>query len=154
MRIRKRLGEMLIDAGLISEDQLQQALAGQKKARLKLGQYLTQQGIVTEEEIIDQISRQLRIEKYDANKYPGNPSLAELVPYDMAQKLQLVPLSKRFNRFNLLTIAMVDPMDINALDTVEAHVNMEVEPVVCSERELSQLISTIYGMQSGMMELM
>jgi len=151
MRIRKRLGEMLIDAGLINDDQLKQALAGQKKARLKLGQYLIKQGIVTEEEIIDQISIQLKIDKYDGEKYPGDASLVQLIPFDMAQKYQLAPLKKKFN---LLTIAMVDPMDINALDAIEARVNMEVAAVVCSERELSQLISSTYGISSGMMGLM
>ncbi len=151
MRVRKRLGEMLIDAGLISDDQLKLALAGQKKAGLKLGQYLIRQGIVTEEEIIDQISIQLKIDKYDAEKYPGDSTLAQLIPFEIAQKYQLVPLRKRFN---LLTVAMADPMDINALDAIEAQANMEVAAVVCSERELNQLVSAIYGMSSGMVGLM
>jgi type IV pilus assembly protein PilB len=151
MRIRKRLGELLVEAGVLSEDQLKEALVGQKKARLKLGQYLIKHRIVTEEEIIDQISAQLKIEKYNEMKYPGDASLARLVPFEMAQKHQLVPLKKRFN---LLTVAMSDPMDITAIDAVEDHTNMEVAAVVCSEREIDQLISSTYGAQSGMMGLM
>ena len=142
---------MLIEAGLLSEDQLKQALTGQKKARLKLGEYLIKQGMVTEDQIIDQISIQLKIDKYDTDKYPGDPTMAQFIPFEMAQKYQAVPLKKKFN---LLTVAMADPMDINAIDALEAQANMEVAAVVCSSRELGQLISATYGTQSGMMGLM
>lgn len=151
MRIRKRLGEMLMEAGLIDDEQLRRALAGQKKAHLKLGQYLIKENILTEEQIIEQISLQLKIPKYDPASYPVDTSLATLMPFDMAQKNQVVPVRKRFN---LLTVAMVDPMDMTAIDAVEDHTKLEVEAVVCSEREFGELLSATYGTQSGMSELM
>jgi type IV pilus assembly protein PilB len=73
--------------------------------------------------------------------------LVRTIPIDVAQKYQVAPL-KRKGR--LLTIAMVDPLDINALDFIEVMANAEVEPVVCSEREVNQLIDSLYGSQSGM----
>ncbi|MEA1935968.1 MAG: GspE/PulE family protein [Thermodesulfobacteriota bacterium] len=149
MRIRKKLGEILIDAELLTEVQLGRALNDQKGTGLRLGQYLIQNNIVREDQLIDLLSKQLKINKYDPDIYPSNPDLAGLIPLDIAQKNKVVPLKKKTD---LLTIAMFDPMDINVLDTVEFIANMEVEPVVCSEREINQLISLTYGMQSGLLE--
>ncbi|MCD6487348.1 MAG: Flp pilus assembly complex ATPase component TadA [Syntrophobacterales bacterium] len=146
MRIRKKLGELLVNAGLLTEDQLGQALDGQKKAGLKLGQYLIQEGWVREDQIIDQISKQLNVEKYIPEKYPIDQDLASLVPFDIAQKYQVTPLKKKRN---LLTIAMADPMDIDAIDSMEVLTNMEVTPVVCSEKEINQLLTLTYGTQAG-----
>lgn len=142
---------MLIEAGLLSEEQLKSALMGQKKAGLMLGQYLIKESILTEEQIIDQICMQLKIPKYDPEEYPLDRSLAELIPSDMAQKLQVVPIRRKFN---LLTVAMIDPMDINTIDTIEEKTGMEVEAVVCSEKDLNDLVGMIYGMQSGISEIM
>jgi len=149
LRRRKKLGEILIEATLLTEAQLKQALVGQKKAGLRLGQYLIQRGIVREGQLIDVLSKQLKIDKYSPDKYPTDPDLIELLPLDVCQKDKVIPLRKKKS---LLTVAMIDPMDINALDNIEFITGMEVEPVVCSEREMSQLIRLTYGMQSGFME--
>ena len=146
---RKKLGEMLIEAGMITEETLTQALADQKKIGVKLGELLIQQGIIDEDRIIDVVSRQLRIEKYDERKYPFDDTLTNMVTLETARKYKAIPLMKRGH---LLTIAMTDPMDINALDAIEVMTNMEVEPVVCSEREFNQMISSLYGRQSGLLE--
>ncbi len=146
MRVKKKLGEMLTSAGVLTEDQLKQALIGQKKAGLKLGQYLIQEGWVREDQIIDQISEQLNIEKYDPQKYPINQDLSDLIPFDIAQKHQVVPLQKKRK---LLTVAMADPMDIDSIDYAEMITDMEVTPVVCSDKEINQLLTLTYGTQSG-----
>jgi len=151
MKIKKRLGEMLVENHLITEDRLQQALIEQKKAGLKLGQYLTRQGIVSEQQIIDMLSRQLSIAKYHPDQYPLDLALIRYIPIDIAQKYQVAPLRKKGR---LLTVASVDPLDINGLDYIEVLANSEVEPVVCSERELNQLISSLYGAQSGLGSIM
>jgi type IV pilus assembly protein PilB len=147
MAVRKRLGEMLLESGLLTEDKLKQALVDQKKEGLKLGQYLIRHAIVTEAQILDMLSQQLKIDKYHPDKYPIDMNLAGIIPIDLAQKLQMAPLIKKGR---LLTVAMTDPLDINALDTIEVLTNNEVEPVVCTEREVNQLISSLYGIQSGM----
>jgi len=151
-RERKRLGELLIEAGALTEAQLQTALAGQKKSGLKLGQYLVQSGTLKETVIIDSVSHQLRIDRYTPDKYPYEERIDSLVPEELAQKNRLVPLSKRGH---LLIIAMTDPMDINALDAVEIATNLEVEPVMCAENDFEMLMRAIYGggeQQKGMFE--
>lgn len=141
-RERKRLGELLIEAGALTEDQLQTALSGQKKSGMKLGQYLIQSGILKENIIIDSVSRQLRIERYTPAKHPYEDRIDTFLSEELAQRHRLVPLSKRGH---LLLIAMTDPMDINALDAVEIATNFEVEPVICSENDFELLFSAIYG---------
>jgi type IV pilus assembly protein PilB len=147
MIAKKRLGEMLVESKLLTEEQLKQALAEHRKAGLKLGQYISRQGTLSEGQIVEMLSRQLKIEKYHPDAYPIDVSLARLIPIETAQKFQVAPLRKKGR---LLTIAMTDPLDINALDTIEISANAEAEPVVCTEREVNQLINGIYGMQSGL----
>ncbi|SNR87810.1 type II secretion system protein E (GspE) [Humidesulfovibrio mexicanus] len=141
-RERKRLGELLIETGALTEAQLQTALSGQKKSGLKLGQYLVQSGILKENVIIDSVSKQLRIERYTPDKHPYEDRIDTLLPEELAQKHRLAPLSRRGH---LLLIAMTDPMDINALDAVEIATNLEAEPVICSENDFELLFSAIYG---------
>ncbi|HOG15891.1 MAG: Type II secretion system protein E [Syntrophaceae bacterium PtaU1.Bin231] len=147
MIIKKRLGEMLVESKLLNREQLTSALAGQKKAGLRLGQYLIQQGSVNENQIVDLLSRQLKIPKYHPEQYPLEMGLSMLLPAEAAQKHQVAPLRKKGR---LLTLAMTDPLDINVMDAVEVMTNAEVEPVVCTEREVTQLITGIYGSQSGL----
>jgi type IV pilus assembly protein PilB len=151
MKLKKRLGEMLVESGLLTEEKLKEGLVEQKKAGLKLGQYLTRQGVVNEQQIIDLLSRQLKIQKYHPDNFPLDISLIRHIPIEVAQKYQIAPLKKKGR---LLTIAMVDPLDINSLDSIEVLTNCEVEPVVCSEREVNQIINSLYGLQSGLGSIM
>ena len=68
MIVKKRLGEMLVESKLLTEEQLGQALVEQKKAGLRLGQYISRQGIVSEGVIVDVLSKQLKIEKYRSER--------------------------------------------------------------------------------------
>lgn len=138
---------MLVEGELITEQLLRHALEEQKKAGIKLGQYIIRRGMATESQIVDLLSRQLKIEKYNPALYPLDIQLTTLIPLDKAQKYQLAPLRK-IGR--LLNVAMTDPLDIKALDAIEVLTDYEVEPVVCTEREVNQLISSLYGIQSSM----
>lgn len=146
LKTKKRLGEILIEGGLLTRAQLEEALPYQKKSGLKLGQFLVREGIVTEVQIVDMVSNQLNLEKYSSEAYQIDTELATVIPADMAFRYQAVPLKKNHL---LLTIAMIDPMDINAVDAIEVYTNNEVETVICTEQELNQLLSTLYGTYSG-----
>jgi type IV pilus assembly protein PilB len=151
LKKKKKLGEMLLEAGVLREEQLKAALAELPRSGLKLGQYLIRQGIVSEGLIIDTLSNQLEIDKYNPGRFPVDLALADIISYDLAVKHQSVPLHKKGR---LLTVGMMDPMDIEALDAIEVATNLEVEPVICTERELNQLRNSIYGMQKGLGEMM
>ena len=147
MKIKKKLGEMLLEAGLMTEAQLKQAVVEHKRNNIKLGQYLVREGIVGGSQIADVVSRQLKIEKYHPDNYPIDMRLIELMPLDMAQKHQAVPVARSDS---LLTVAMTDPMDIDALDALEVFSNMEVEPLICTYQEWNHLLGSLYGTYSSM----
>jgi type IV pilus assembly protein PilB len=143
---KKKLGEMLIDGGLLTEEQLKQAVVEHKRNAIKLGEYLVREGIVSSSEIVSLVSQQLVIEKYRPEAYPIDITLSAVIPLEMCQKYQLVPIERTSH---LLKIAMTDPMDINALDAIEVHTNIEVEAAICTYQELNQLISSLYGTYSA-----
>jgi type IV pilus assembly protein PilB len=138
---------MLVAAGLVSEDKLRQALAAGKRGGLRLGQQLVRDGTVKEADIVDLISRQMGLAKYTPERFPVDGNLAMLIPAEMALRSKLVPLSKSGN---LIRVAMSDPLDISAIEDIEIYKNCEVEPVICTERELGHLTSAIYGMGLGL----
>jgi len=146
LRARKKLGEILVEGGLLTQKQLEEALPFQKKSNLKLGQFLVREGIVSESQIVDLVSNQLRLEKYRPDKYTIDVDLANLLPADIAHKYQAAPLQKNGL---LLTIAMMDPLDINALDAIEVYTNCEVEAIICTEQQLNQLLNSLYGTYAG-----
>ncbi len=146
MKTRQKLGEILVEGGLLTQKQLEGALPYQKKSNLKLGQFLVREGIVSESQIVDLVSNQLRLEKYRSNKFTIDVDLANLLPADIAHKYQVAPLQKNGL---LLTIAILDPLDINALDAIEVYTNCEVEAIICTEQQLNQLLSSLYGTYAG-----
>jgi len=146
LKTKKLLGQILIEGGLLTRKQLEEALPYQKKSGLKLGQFLVREGVVSESQIVDMVSTQLNLKKYSADQYRVEQDLANVVPADLAFRYQAAPLKKSGL---LLTVAMIDPMDINAVDAIEVYTNNEVETVICTEQDLNQLLSTLYGSYSG-----
>jgi type IV pilus assembly protein PilB len=142
----KRLGEILVEGGLLTMKQLDQALPFQKKSNLKLGQFLVREGIVSENQIVDLVSNQLKIEKYRPDKHLMDMDMAKVLPAEIAHKYSAAPLQRNGM---LLTVAMTDPLDINALDAIEVFTNFEVEAVICTEQHLNQLHTTLYGTFAG-----
>jgi len=143
---RKKLGEILVEGGLLTQKQLDQALPFQKKSTLKLGQFLVREGIVSETQIVELLSNQLKLEKYRPDKHILDMELSSLVPSEVAHRYGVAPLQKSGM---LLTVAMMDPLDITALDAVEVFTNIEVEAVICTEQQLNQLHTTLYGTYAG-----
>ncbi|MGB5425139.1 MAG: hypothetical protein WBN03_23440, partial [Desulfobacterales bacterium] len=80
LKTKKRLGEILIEGGLLTRAQLEEALPYQKKSGLKLGQFLVREGIVTEVQIVDMVSNQLNLEKYSSEAYQIDTELATVIP--------------------------------------------------------------------------
>jgi type IV pilus assembly protein PilB len=146
LKTRKKLGELLFEDGLLTEEQLKQAIVDHRRTKLKLGQFLVREGLVSGPQIVQAISRQLKIKRYRPDLYPIDINLSKVIPLEMAQKYQVSPLKK--TKF-LLTVATTDPMNINALDAIEVHTNMEVEAVICTDQELNQLTGSLYGTYSG-----
>ncbi len=141
MRPKQKLGEMLLSAGLLSEEQLGQALEAITYSDARLGQYLTRRGIVSEALLAELLARQLRVTRYRPADYPLDVHLAVLIPEDLARKYDAVPLKRREN---VLEMGMTDPTDLEALDRLEALAQGEVVPVVCTHEEVAGLTARLY----------
>jgi len=143
---RKRLGEILVNEGLITDEQVGEALSGMKGSGLKLGEYLVQTSMVSQTAILDAIASQLNLKKYDPSDYTVSPELADLMDVDTVMKFNTIPLARDQG---VLTVAMLDPLDIIAIDYIEVMTNMEVETVICSEHQFTYLMSSLYGAYAG-----
>ncbi|MFH2091610.1 MAG: ATPase, T2SS/T4P/T4SS family [Pseudomonadota bacterium] len=146
MRKRKKLGEMLLEAGLIEKTQLEKALSNYKKSGIKLGQYMVREGMVSEEAIVNLLSDQVKIKKYTPGEFPTTTSLSKFIDVDTAKKLQAVPIGQKGS---ILSVAMIDPLDITALDHIEIQTDMEVIPIICTEHDFNLLVASIYGSYAG-----
>ncbi|MFH7320814.1 GspE/PulE family protein [Desulfurivibrio sp. D14AmB] len=151
MRKKVLLGEMLVAAGIISQEKLARALEDQARSGLRLGEYLIRNALVREEQIIELVSKQLRIPRFSSADFTIDSRLATLLAPELAQKHRAVPLGLRGS---VLLLVMTDPMDIYALDAIEGSTGKEVQPYICPESEFEQLIATVYGLRTGLDGLM
>ncbi len=139
---KMRLGDALIAEGLINEEQLQQALALQKKSGKRLGAVLVEMHLVTEHDIVQILSKQLKIPFIDLSNYLIDPVIAKLVPEHLAKRHMLIPINKVGNK---LTVAMVDPLNIIAIDDIQLLTGLMVKPVVATQTDINKALQDAYG---------
>lgn len=139
----KRLGEMLVDAGLITPGQLQSAITHQKIAKGRLGSNLVALGFISEEILMDFLAQQTGTPRVDIRSATPPAQLLRLIPQRMAEQFTMLPVS--FKEPKSLVLAMSDPLDLNALDSARFASGMNVEPVVASHSALRQMIPQLYG---------
>ena len=149
---KKRLGEILIDAGVITKTQLEEALKTQKKeAGILIGGILVKLGFCAEEEIAKALSRQLNIPYMDLRHYTIDPKVIECVPEDIARKYDIVPL---FKIKDSLTVAMSNPLDISAIDEVKRRVRGDINIVVSTPGIIAKVIDNCYSAAVSIKELL
>jgi type IV pilus assembly protein PilB len=136
-----RLGDILIKEGLITREQLQQALAEQRASKHRLGYVLVKLGLVQELEITKLLARQYRMPAVDLSRFEVDPKLVKLIPADLATKHVVLPL-KREGR--TLTIAMADPTDHGLLEDLKFITRYDLFPVIAGEYTLRMLIERHY----------
>ena len=112
-----RLGDLLVDKNLITQDQLQLALSEQKKLGRKLGATLVELGMIDEDSLLNLLSSQLRIQLIDFNHYQYSETVAKLLPEGIARRYRAMVLEDRGNDY---LVGMVDPTDIYALDEIQS----------------------------------
>ena len=136
-----RLGEILLREGLVTRDQLAQALAEQKNTKHRLGYVLVKLGLVQELEITKVLARQYRMPAVDLTRFEVDPKIIKLVPAEMATKSVVLPL-KREGR--TLTVAMADPTDLGLLEDLKFITRFDLFPVIAGEYTLRNLIEKHY----------
>ncbi|HEX6178910.1 MAG TPA: ATPase, T2SS/T4P/T4SS family, partial [Thermoanaerobaculia bacterium] len=142
-----RLGELLTKAGLISQEQLKQALKAQKDTGGKLGETLIKLAFVTEEDITECLSQQFGVPSINLAHFEIDPSVIKLIPADVARKYNILPVNKTGAT---ITIAMADPTNVFAMDDIKFMTGYNVEPVVASELGIKAAIDNYYGSASSL----
>lgn len=149
-RVRRKLGELLLKAGLITSEQLADGLEEQKKLGEKLGQVLVRLGYITENDIINIMGEQLRVPRVEMDNYVVDPMVLGLIPEGVAREQQVIPL---FIDDGVLHVAMTDPLDIFAIDEVARITNMEVEPHICTVAEMERSLSQYFGERHSLADI-
>jgi type IV pilus assembly protein PilB len=145
MSTRLRLGEILVDQGLITEAQLQEAMGVQKKEQGRLGEVLLKLGMVKEETLAAALGAQLLIPY--ASKASGllkpqvEQGLEKLVPLEFAQRYLVLPLAKNMSS---LTCAVFDPLDLIMLDNLKMVTGCEINLVIATKSDISRSIQEFY----------
>ena len=137
-----RLGDLLIAAGAITEEQLQTALQTQKQSGQRLGDVLIDSGIITQRQLIDALQMQLGVDYIDLTRVSIPVELAKYVPRAIAKKYCVVPVKLVKDE---LYVAMSDPLDFVAQEELKSASRRQIVPMIATRRAVEQAIATLYG---------
>ncbi|MEK7795464.1 MAG: ATPase, T2SS/T4P/T4SS family, partial [Candidatus Hydrogenedentota bacterium] len=139
---KKRLGDVLLEQEMITEDQLKECIAAQRQSNTSLASVLVEKGYLDEEDLVVTLSEQLGIPHIRVAHYNIPQEVLDEVPETLARQYQMLPVSVTGD---VLTLAMADPLNIMALDDLRMLTSYEIEPVVALQSELIQTIEKHYG---------
>src|SRR6266852_8289354 len=140
----QRLGDLLVREKIITPDQLSQALKAQRDSgpNSRLGSTLVHLGFVSDEEVTNFLSRQYGVPAINLQYFEIDASVVKLIPEETAKRYQILPLSRVGAS---LSIAMVDPTNVFAMDDIKFMTGFNIEPVVASESSILESIEKAYG---------
>jgi type IV pilus assembly protein PilB len=138
----QRLGDLLVKEKVITQEQLEQALKIQKENNSRLGSALVRLGFLSEEDVTNFLSRQYGVPAINLSYFEIDPSVVKLIPFETARRYQILPLSRVGAS---LTIAMVDPTNVFAMDDIKFMTGFNIEPVVASETAIMEAVEKAYG---------
>ena len=137
-----RLGDLLVSSGVISQEQLGQALARQKETKKRLGEALIDDGIITEQQLIDTLRLQLGIEFVDLSTVEPDPQLVDVLPRNIAKKYGVTPVRLHGNT---LYLAMSDPLNFMAQEEVRVATHRRVVPMITTADGIERANASLYG---------
>lgn len=144
-RKRKRLGDLLVDAGVVTSEQLGEALKKQRELGLKLGETLIELKFTDENEIVEALHQQMGYPVAKIREAKIAPEVISLLPETIVRKHNVVPFEVDPDNPNILRVAMADPMDIIAIDDLAIVTNMQIEAMVATPSDVRFGIERYYG---------
>ena len=138
----QRLGDLLVKEKVITTEQLEQATKLQKESHSRLASALVKLGFLSDEDVTNFLSRQYGVPAINLSYFEIDPAVVKLIPYETAKRYQILPLSRVGAS---LTIAMVDPTNVFAMDDIKFMTGFNIEPVVASESSILEGIEKAYG---------
>jgi type IV pilus assembly protein PilB len=144
----QRLGDLLVKEKILSPEQLEQALKAQKEAggKDRLGSVLVRLGLLSDEDVTNFLSRQYGVPAINLQFFEIDPAVVKLIPHETAKRYQILPLSRVGAS---LTIAMVDPTNVFAMDDIKFMTGFNIEPVVASETAIMEFIERSYNVSAA-----
>ncbi len=149
-RKKIRVGDLLVEAGAITEDQLQQALEKQKEDGGRIGNVIMQMGFISKELLITVLTTQMGIEYCEVRSVQIDEAVLKLVPDNLVAKYRVMPIGFDPENPNILKVAMADPMDLMAVDDISISSGLQVEPMLSFDEDLSEVIGKYYGSAQAM----
>ena len=146
----KKIGEILVDAGLITNAQLEEALNVSKRTGARLGRTLVNIGVVTEEGIAHALAHQFNIPYVSLSGVIIEPQIIKLIPEALARRYKVIPFTKEGNA---IRVAMFDPLDVFATDDLKKISGCQILPSVTTERDIQKAIDQYYGAAGSMEEI-
>ncbi len=144
--MKMRLGEMLVDEGIITPEQLQEAMQEQRSKGGRLEMILIDRGYVTQDVIMAFVGTQLGIPHVSLTEITIPKDVLESVPESIAVNHCLIPVFKKDNK---VTVAMADPLNVFAIDDVKMMTGLDVEPAIASETDIKAMHLKYYGPNAG-----
>ena len=141
-----RLGDLLVNAGVITDEQLGDMLKRQKETGKRLGETLIDEGIITERQLINALTEQLGVDFIDLTELELDPELVNLVPRGLAKKYSVVPVRVRGDE---LSLAMADPLNFIATEEVGAASRKRIIPMIATQSAVDHAISDLYGTEGA-----
>jgi type IV pilus assembly protein PilB len=138
----QRLGDLLVKEKVITPEQLEQATKLQKESHIRLASALVKLGFLSDEDVTNFLSRQYGVPAINLSYFEIDPAVVKLIPFETAKRYQILPLSRVGAS---LTIAMVDPTNVFAMDDIKFMTGFNIEPVVASESSIIEGIDKAYG---------
>lgn len=149
--VKKRLGDMLVEAGLITEDQLMKALEEQKSKKTKLGETLMAMGYISPENFANFICESMGYQKVEPDTLKEyDPRALEIVGETLIKKHEILPFGFDPDNINIIYVAMSDPTNLGILDDIEMSSGMEVQPFYAPQTAISIILDKIYGKKATM----
>ena len=144
-RKSKQLGQILIELGFITPEQLETALQEHRKTPKSLGRVLIDLGMIKEADLVRALAEQVGLEFVDLNEFPIDATATVLLPEALSRRYRAIPIGERDGR---LLVAMSDPANVYALDDIRTITGREVQPVVATANDVEQAIQKFSGMDS------
>ncbi len=150
MPVHKRLGEILLSEGMVTKEQVEEAISLQKKEGGRLGELLIKLGYIDEEQIAYALSKQLSIPHISLSsgrlKPDDDPELKNIIPYEFAIRNLVLPLSRNLG---VITVAIFDPLDLILLDNLKKLTGCEINPVISTKSDIVSAIENFYGKEKA-----
>lgn len=148
--IRKRLGDLLVESALITEEQLATTLKSKNEDE-KLGYALLREGFITEQQLIEVLEFQLGIPHINILQYPVDQEVIQLIPRDLAKRYQVLPFRKDGNK---LFVAMSDPLDYFAIEEMRMATGLQIMPGIATKDALFRMITKHYDLQESIEQVL